>query len=125
MKVLYGEKFRQHLKNFPKADQLKIKAFADHVQTHGLIGLIGRNKSSDNVPKDHPNWLERVKYAQTHHLWHYHIGIPSYDNDNPDGDKTSKYVLHYIRHDDEIILVDLSAHPPLELPSQEYLTTID
>lgn len=119
MKVLYGEKFRQHLKNFPKADLLKILAFVNHVEQHGLIGLVGRNKSSDQVPTNHPNWLERVMYAKKYNLWHYHIGIPCYVGDV--GDMTSEYVLHYMLGDDQIVLVDLSAHPPLSSPSESYL----
>lgn len=78
MKVLYGVKFHKHLQNFPQADQLKILAFVRHVQAYGLMDLVGRNKSSDDVPRSNPNWLERVKYAQEHQLWHYHIGIPEY-----------------------------------------------
>lgn len=64
MNVLYGEKFRQHLKNFPKSDQLKIKAFVEYVEEFGFDGLQGRNKSSDDVPKVHPNWQKII--ATTH-----------------------------------------------------------
>lgn len=46
-----------------------------HVRDFGLHDLVGRNKSSDNVPTDDPNWTAKVKYAQEHNLWHYHIGI--------------------------------------------------
>lgn len=35
---------------------------------------------------------------------------------------TSEYVLHYTKGDDFIKLVDLSAHPPLQLPTIDYLT---
>ena len=121
MNVLYGEKFRQHLKNFPKSDQLKIKAFVEYVEEFGFDGLQGRNKSSDDVPKVHPNWQKIVAYAQEHQLWHYHIGIPSHMLSDK-GDMTSEYVLHYTKGDDFIKLVDLSAHPPLQLPTIDYLT---
>lgn len=68
MNVDYSECFKQYLKNFPVNDQLKIKAFVEHVQRYGLDGLKGRNKSSDNVPKDDPNWSAKVRYAQQHRL---------------------------------------------------------
>lgn len=121
MNVLYGEKFRQHLKNFPKSDQLKIKAFVEYVEEFGFDGLQGRNKSSDDVPKAHPNWQKIVAYAQEHQLWHYHIGIPNHTLSDK-GDMTSEYVPHYTKGDDFIKLVDLSAHPPLQLPTIDYLT---
>lgn len=120
MKVLYGEKFRQHLKNYPRADQLKIKAFIEHIEQHGFNGLQGRNKPSEDVPANHPNWHAVVTYAQKHNLWHYHIGIPTYTT-SKQGDMTSEYVLHYIKGDGFIKIVDLSAHPPLHLPNETYL----
>lgn len=51
MKVVFGETFYQHFKNFPKSDQIKIMQFVDNVETYGLENLTGRNKNSDNVPK--------------------------------------------------------------------------
>lgn len=120
MNIIYGEKFRQHLKNFPKSDQLKIKEFVEHVQQFGFEGLQGRNKPSDDVPTDNPHWGEIVTYAQEHQLWHFHIGIPSYTT-SEQGDLTSEYVLHYVKGDDFIKIVDLSDHPPLKLPSLDYL----
>lgn len=35
---------------------------------------------------------------------------------------TSEYVLHYKRLDDEIVIVDLTVHPPFKLPSENTLT---
>ncbi|MDO4450777.1 MAG: hypothetical protein Q4B79_07470 [Moraxella sp.] len=120
MEVRFGQIFLKHFNNFPKADQIKIRAFAKHIEQFGFDGLQGRNKSSDDVPMTHPNWSERILYAKTHNLWHYHIGIPHYEKSKK-GDYTSEYVLHYIKGDDFVKLVDLSAHPPLNLPSLEYL----
>lgn len=119
MQVKFGQIFAKNLVNFPKSDILKIRAFIKCVEEQGLVGLEGRNKSSDNVPTDDPNWRTKVLYAQKHHLWHYHIGIPTYAG--MDGDKTSEYVLHYIKETDYIKIVDMSAHPPFELPSENYL----
>lgn len=36
------------------------QAMLYHAHQHGLIG---RHKSSDNVPKDDPNWSAKVSYA--------------------------------------------------------------
>ena len=121
MNVRFGQLFAKHLLNYPVADQLKIRRFVQHLETYGFDDLQGRNKSSDNVPTDDPNWLTKVRYAQAHQLWHYHIGIPDYQGIN--GDMTSEYVLHYQRFDDEIVLVDMSPHPPFELPSVDYLVS--
>lgn len=119
MKVIFTPQFKLWLKNYPKADQIKIGLFVEHVKQFGLDNLQGRNKSSDNVPTDDPNWLQKVKYTQAYRLWHYHIGIPDYAGEF--GDMTSEYILHYQRFDDEIVIVDMSAHPPFELPSIDRL----
>lgn len=63
MKVAFGETFARYYLNFPKADQAKIRAFVNDVETYGLTGLQGRNKNSDNVPKDDANWSQKVAYA--------------------------------------------------------------
>lgn len=123
IKVNFAPKFATHLLNFPKADREKILHFVRHVEQFGFAGLIGRNKPSVCVPTNDPHWLAKVKYAQAHHLWHYHIGIPTY-HASDDG-QTSEYVLHYTRVQRkiglEITLIAMSAHPPFELPSPEQL----
>lgn len=78
MNVLRSKYFDKIFINLPENDRVKIAEFIFHVKTYGFDGLIGRNKSSDDVPTDDPNWLYKVKYVQTYRLWHYHIGIPSY-----------------------------------------------
>lgn len=121
LEVKFGTLFQQHFNNFPKTDKLVIANFIYHVQKFGFDGLKGRNKSSDDVPKDNPNWAKEVKHAQTHKLWHYHIGIPSYTQSDK-GDFTSEYILHYILEQDFIVIVDMSSHPPFVLPTGDYLT---
>ncbi|STZ09175.1 Uncharacterised protein [Moraxella caprae] len=54
MKVIFTPQFKLWLKNYPKADQIKIGLFVEHVKQFGLNNLQGRNKSSDNVPTDDP-----------------------------------------------------------------------
>lgn len=119
--VRFSLKFKQHLKHFPKEDKLKIKAFIDYVRENGFDGLAGRNKSSDNIPPNDPYWKEKVTFAQQHSLWHYHIGIPYYDKSKGFGDYTSEYVLHYVKGEDFIRIVDFSPHPPFNLPLERYL----
>lgn len=120
MHVFFGELFAQQIINFPIVDQLKIRQFEKHVKQFGLTNLKGRNKSSDNVPTEDPNWRDKVAYAQKYQLWHYHIGIPDYSLAN-NGDLVSEYLLHYILGDDFIKIVDLSPHPPFVLPNIDYL----
>lgn len=122
MRVILGKKFREELRHFPVADQERIADFIEHVQLYGLTQLEGRNKKSDDVPKDNPNWLTKVKFAQQYDLWHYHIGIPNYDSGTAFGDRTSAYLLHYMLYDDRIKIVDFSDHPPFKLPAEDYLT---
>lgn len=120
MRVIFGRKFAEYFPNFPQADKEKIVAFVNHIENFGFNGLQGRNKSSDQVPTHNPNWSERVNYAQKYKLWHYHIGIPCYVQ-SEHGDYVSEYVLHYIKENNYIMLVDMSPHPPLQLPQPEYL----
>ncbi|UNU73302.1 hypothetical protein LU293_09605 [Moraxella nasovis] len=115
MKVSYTNHFLNILDKLSDDDLTKIATFVKHIEAYGLVGLIGRNKSSDNVPRHKYTWLDDVRFAQQHHLWHYHIGIPEYVGEY--GDCTSKYVLHYQRYDDYIVLVDLDYHPPFRLPT--------
>lgn len=122
MNVKFGTEFALHFLNFPRADKQKINDFINHVTEFGLEGLAGRNKSSDNVPFDDPNWAKKVNYAQTHKLWHYHIGIPTYEQAT-NGEWVSEYILHYQRFDDTIILVEMSYHPPFSLPNEKYLVS--
>ena len=119
--VYFGQQLLKEMKCFPRADLEKINTFVQHVSHHGFSNLPGRNKSSDEVPFDSHCWLDKVRYAQLHHLWHYHIGIPKYNDGEVYGNLTSQYLLHYVKGDGYIKIVDFSAHPPFRLPSEQYL----
>ncbi len=112
--------FRQIFPNFPQKDKLKIAQFIRHVEQNGLTNLTDRNKSSADVHKDDPDFLNKVTKAREYNLWHYHIGIPYYETAT-NGDMVSEYILHYIKGDDFIKIVDLDSHPPFILPSNDYL----
>lgn len=111
---------QKHPKEEP--DALKVAYFMSEYLNDGWNGnLVGKNVPSDNVPTEDPNWLQKVKYAQQHSLYHYHVGVPFYKpSDN--GYYTSEYVVHYQQLNDyHIKLVDLDPHPPLNLPSESML----
>ena len=118
--VGFGQIFIDRFDKFPLKDKDKINDFVFHVEEHGFVGLAGRNKSSDNVPKDDPDFLSKVKYAKEYRLWHYHVGIPVYDKAKGFGNYTSEYVLHYRLLENNIVIVDMDFHPPLNLPSEKY-----
>ncbi|MFW2176341.1 MULTISPECIES: hypothetical protein [unclassified Moraxella] len=124
MKVIIGDDFALKLVNFPNTDKQKIRLFILHLEKHGFDGLTGRNKSSDNVPFNDPNWSDKVAYAQKYQLWHYHIGIPNYTMTN-NGEQISEYIIHYIKESDKIILISMSYHPPFELPDESILSYQD
>lgn len=117
----YGILFRKEFRNFPEQDQDAIVAFVEHILSFGFNGLEGINKRSDDVRKDDPLFAQKVQYAQTHHLWHYHIGIPEYNLNKPFGKRTSEYVLHYQLLGLTVRIVDYSSHPPFKLPNIDYL----
>lgn len=129
--VSASENFVRILKNLPTTppfrhpeelpDQLKVAKFIQDYLSSGWDQaiLLGKNISSDNVPTGDPKWLEKVQYAQKNNLFHYHIGIPFY-KDSGNGYLTSEYVIHYQQlSENEIKLVDLGWHPPLNLPTED------
>lgn len=119
--VVLGERFAKEFSNFPETDKRLINRFIFHLQNNGFNGLEGINKRSDDVRKDDPLFAQKVQYAQTHHLWHYHIGIPEYNLNKPFGKRTSEYVLHYQLLGSTVRIVDYSSHPPFKLPNIDYL----
>ncbi|KAA6209757.1 hypothetical protein ACLQ90_02175 [Avibacterium paragallinarum] len=120
-KISFGRLFLKEFQHFPEEDKDKIAAFVAHIKENGFIALEGLNKKSNDVDKNDPKFLEKVSYANTHNLWHYHIGIKQYNTRKTYGERTSEYVLHYQLLGDEIRIIDYSPHPPFNLPSQKYL----
>lgn len=122
MNVAFGKQFLKELQQYPKPDRTKILSFAQQVRDEGFANLPGRNKYSEDVDTNDPQFVQKVRYVRLHCLWHYHIGIIQYDTTKRHGDMTSEYVVHYSRKEaDSVKLVDYSAHPPFRLPAETYL----
>lgn len=119
MKIRFSNAFKARMPNFDDNTKQAILEFIAHTEQHGLKGLAGRNKSSADLTDTTKKGIQRAKYAQKHCLWHYHIGIPEYVGEH--GDMTSQMVLHYIRQDEFIVLVDIAQHPPFKLPEESLL----
>ncbi len=128
MQVQTTPKFEEYLKeNFNDEDLEVIGQFVYHVEHYGLEGLKGRNKKSDDIDTNDPNWLKKVRFVNHYNLWHYHIGINEtwYGySESSKGDFTSEYVIHYMKEKDCIVLVYMSSHPPFKLPPEDYLQFI-
>lgn len=120
MRVIFANWLTQNFLSLDDAVRLAIAEFAVHVEQQGLRGLKGRNKSSA-VPSTTKKGIERFKFAQKYCLWHYHLGVPEYVEQS-DGNFTSAMIVHYIRFDEFIVLVDIAEHPPFALPTTDKLT---
>lgn len=120
MEVRLGQAFRSEFLNFPTSDKLLISKFIRHIEQYGFENLLGRNKFSDDIRNDDPQFRVKLDKVRKYNLWHYHIGITRYTRSSI-GDMVSEYVLHYIKDIDHIKIVDLGSHPPFRLPLDEYL----
>ncbi|EOJ9005026.1 hypothetical protein ACOVH1_003369 [Klebsiella pneumoniae] len=115
--------FRARYRQFPPKSRQRISTFINEVMKNGFANLEGRNKFSDDVSPDDPDFIAKVQFVYEHCLWHYHVGIHDYEMDKPYGDRTSMFVLHYKRHNPASISVNhLSPHPPFTLPTLEMFT---
>ena len=93
-----------------------VYAFQEHLETYGFTGLVGRNKKSYNENINDPNRESDNRYVDLKNLWHYHLGIPSYNKSGGLGKWTSSYVLNYTRNNDLICFFSVEKHPPFKLP---------
>ncbi len=131
-----SQHFKGKIQKFSKGPKTRIAKFIDTFQTGGfsainsvtINGYIVRNKPSDDVPTDDPDWLLKVRYVQEHKLWHFHIGFYDVDCDfegykiAPSGDLTSQWVIHYQKFsDNHINIADITPHPPFDLPAKSHL----
>lgn len=131
-----SEVLKDKLKKLGKAERRKVfdffQAFEQGgfpaINSYSIQGYIVRNKSSDNVDPNDPDFAAKVKFAQENLLWHFHIGFYDYNYTingytlSQNGDLTSQWVIHYQKFaDNHINVVDLTPHPPFELPSKDSL----
>lgn len=123
----FKTKFSQEFSNFPEDQQNKILDFTEVYEIHGLSDF------TMYEGKISPSWYGLVEtdpahaYAQLNHLWHYHIGIPTYTTRHGKY-KTSDMVLHFQWPDrgTHIDIVDVYYHYKSDgsfyVPSIGYLT---
>ena len=123
VQVSLSNSFKDRFKRFSPQARRLISSFIAHVKNFGFDNLPGRNKFSDDIDTNSPNFLHDVRLVNEHCLWHYHLGYYEYDESKPHGDKTSMFVLHYSRQTpSEILIVDFGPHPPFKLPLLSMLT---
>lgn len=109
------------------SDKQKFNHFIANYLNHGLGDtelFPGRLKESIDVDKNDPKFITKVEYARKHNLWHYHIGIPCYEetDSRTRGDWLSAYLLNFQKFSEfKIKLVDLNSHPPFIFPREEEL----
>ncbi|MGQ1580413.1 hypothetical protein ACT42A_19050 (plasmid) [Acinetobacter baumannii] len=106
---------------FDVNDVNKVAKFTFHIEEKGFLDLEGRNKKSNNPPKNDPDFVKKSQLAIEYKLFHYHIGIPFY-TESPSGDLTSDYVLQYSydQQNGYVDIINVEYHP-LVLPSKEDL----
>ncbi|MGY2970385.1 hypothetical protein ACVWWU_000772 [Pantoea sp. PA1] len=124
----FNTQFAKEFANYPEDQQNAIIFFTDLVEEHGI-----HPGKYDKFPgKLSVSWrgLKSTDPAYNHaisnHLWHYHIGLPTY-NKVHDGFMTSAWVLHfqYERGTEHVHLADIYDHYTNDnefyLPSATYL----
>jgi mRNA-degrading endonuclease RelE of RelBE toxin-antitoxin system len=130
MNPVYTVKFRKQFaiefQYYPDFQQDKILDFVETFEQHGLSDFskyTGKiSQSWSNLQPSNSDY----RYAQKNHLWHYHIGIPKYEQLHSKY-KTSDVVLHFQWHNkgNTICLVDIYSHYKIDgsfyLPSPDYL----
>jgi len=123
----FKAKFADEFKRLPAAEQDKVIEFTDLYEAHGLAdfskypGKITQSwKGLDPAGDDY-------KFTYNNCLWHYHIGLPKYNQSVSGKYLTSDWVLHFqwMYKGSHIALVDLYQHVGYNgkfwLPKPEYL----
>lgn len=125
--------FKNKVNGFSISEKRKIRRFIElfadggfeKIDNYQIQSYRVRNKSSDNVNKDDTAFIEKVRYAIKHKLWHYHAGFYNinneYDIDNgyklsEKNDLVSQWLIHYQKlSNSHIVLVDIMPHPSFNL----------
>lgn len=111
----FSDQFAKEFKQFQEDQQDKITDFIFTYQEHGLSdfskyeGKITPSWKGDNISQ------EDYQFAVDNHLWHYHVGLPEYEQNHPKY-KTSSDLLHFQWKfkGNEIAIVDLYRHYKLD-----------
>ncbi|HFW3089932.1 TPA: hypothetical protein ACIBE3_003549 [Salmonella enterica subsp. enterica serovar Reading] len=119
--VSFSKHFIGVFNELPENEQNKIVNFISHLKKYAWSNLEGRNKKSDDIDPRLPDYQEKVDFVNKFNLWHYHIGIKQYNLRKKYGDRTSRFVLHYMRKPEKVKIVDMSEHPPFILPLEPRL----
>jgi len=125
--------FKYRVKHLGKAERKKVRRFLSAFQNGGFQAIDQhfienhrvRNKNSDHVHKDDPEFIAKVSFAIKYKLWHYHAGFYNINNEYPidngyklsdANDLVSQWLIHYQKISvSNIVLVDLRPHPPLDI----------
>lgn len=123
----FGKLFLEEYKNYPKDQQNAVALFIKTFLTYGLNDFSkfeGKVACSwKGLSDNHPHFT----FAKDNSLWHYHIGIPDYQQSPYFEYKTSDYVLHFMLlcNRTKIVLIDTTCHYRVDgsfwLPRPEYL----
>ena len=121
-RVEFCKQFAIEFKNYPKNQQDKILDFIETFEQHGLSDFAKYDgkitPSWSGLKISNPNYI----YTKENNLWHYHIGIPIYQQVHSKY-KTSDVVLHFQWQ--QGYLVDIYNHYTHDgsfyLPSFNYL----
>lgn len=101
-----------------------IDDFIDHFCDKGLGGWRGKVSPSTRLPENYPDRDVVIKYAETHQLWHVHIGDPHFEKSQYGNYLVSDGVLHFQRKSPYLIkIISVSYHKPMELPDEEEINS--
>lgn len=107
----FSGQFATEFSRFPSDQQQKVIDFTTIYQSAGLSDF------TKYPGKIAPSWSSLAPtdpvyvYAQSNHLWHYHVGIPHYNQVHPKY-QTSDWLLHFQwpGQGTHINVVDVYAH---------------
>ena len=122
----FGKKLAGEFQNFPIDQKQSIAAFIVLYEAHGLSDFTKYEGKISPSWSGVPETDVAHAYAKANHLWHYHIGIPTYTSVHPKY-KTSDMVLHFQWPDrgSHINLADVYYHHKSDgefyLPPPDYL----
>lgn len=123
-KIEFSEHFTQKYDGLSEVEQNLIDDFVFHFIEHGLDRFSGKIAPTDNVPALDPDRINKIWWANKHHLYHAHIGYPHWiPSRNPWGTyQTSDYLVHFQKlNPSYIALVDYGSHNPFLIPERQML----